>query len=132
MDMPVTPKPKLAAAKTPSQNASGQAESEGQNQADNAPESIEPGSFYIDLRPRLIKIPDNIPKENIDIRYPLIMPYAFAHIYWNNEMNELSYDIEEPILDDTERELLRLIQLGLEEMINVSFVKTQRISYIMK
>jgi len=89
-------------------------------------------SFYIDLRPRLVTLPDFRQKEKINVRYPLIIPFAFAHIYWNAELSELVYEVEEPILDDTEKELLRLIQLGLEEMINVSFVKTKKIQYIMK
>ena len=71
----------------------------------------EPGAFYIDLRPRLITIPDKLKKEDVNIRYPLIVPYAFAHLYWNPELNEIVYDVEEPLLDDTEKELLRLIQL---------------------
>ncbi|MFH1315891.1 MAG: type II/IV secretion system ATPase subunit [Candidatus Woesearchaeota archaeon] len=89
-------------------------------------------SFFIDLRPRIVKLPDFKEKEKINVRYPLIIPYASAHIYWDSELNELIYEVEEPILDDTEKELLKLIQLGLEEMINVSFVKTKKIQYLIR
>src|SRR3989338_6087 len=77
--------------------------------------------FFIDLRPRLFKLPDFKNKTQINVRYPLLPPYAFAHIYWDDAAKELVYDVEEQILTDTERELLNLIKLGLEELINISF-----------
>ncbi|HII72230.1 TPA: type II/IV secretion system ATPase subunit, partial [Candidatus Woesearchaeota archaeon] len=82
--------------------------------------------FYIDLRPKTIKLPPYKDRKSIDVRYPLIPPYAYAHIYWDKDENELVYTVEEPVLDDTERELLELVQLGLEEMINISFVRAAR------
>lgn len=81
------------------------------------------GGFYIDLRPKTIKLPPYEQKRTINVRYPLIPPYAYAHIYWDKTQNELIYAIEEPVLDKTEKELLELINLGLEEMINISFVR---------
>src|SRR3989344_7195248 len=88
--------------------------------------------FYLDLRPRLIKLPEFKAKETINVRYPLIPPFAFAHICWDTKSNELLYFVEEPPLDATEKELLRLVQLGLEEMINVSFVKSKKINLIIQ
>ncbi|NQU78999.1 type II/IV secretion system ATPase subunit [Candidatus Woesearchaeota archaeon] len=82
--------------------------------------------FYIDLRPKLTKLPPYDQKRTINVRYPLIPPYAYAHLYWDKEQNELIYSVEEPILDDTEKELLELINLGLEEMINISFVRASK------
>ncbi|MBN1386497.1 type II/IV secretion system ATPase subunit [Candidatus Woesearchaeota archaeon] len=92
--------------------------------------------FKIDLRPKLISIPPFENKKEIDIRYPLIAPYAYAHIYWDNTQNELLYEVEEPQLSDTEQQLLKLIKLALEEMINVSFINSlmehKVISYLEK
>lgn len=84
------------------------------------------GGFYIDLRPKIINLPPYEEKRTINVRYPLIPPYAYCHIYWDDEQNELIYAIEEPVLDDTEKELLELINLGLEEMINISFVRAAK------
>ncbi len=50
--------------------------------------------------PPLKKITD---KTKINIRYCLIAPYAYAHIYWNSKEYELVYEIEEPELTDEER-----------------------------
>ncbi|MBI4438398.1 type II/IV secretion system ATPase subunit [Candidatus Woesearchaeota archaeon] len=88
--------------------------------------------FFIDLRPRLLSLPDIRSKSSINIRYPLLPPYAFAHIYWNEEMKELIYDVEEQQLNDTEKELLKLIQLGLEEMINISFAYASKSNLLLK
>ncbi|MBN2567388.1 type II/IV secretion system ATPase subunit [Candidatus Woesearchaeota archaeon] len=101
-------------------------------QADAAAETARrKGTFYIDLRPRLMRLPSFREKERINIRYPLIYPYSFAHIFWDEKNKELVYFVEEPILNDTEREILKLIQLGLEEMINVSFIKAKELNIIL-
>jgi len=88
--------------------------------------------FYIDLRPRLIKLPDIKDRSKINIRYPLIPPYAFAHIYWDHQSKELIYALEEPELSKQEKELLKLIKIGLEEMITVSFTKLSKINLILE
>ena len=88
--------------------------------------------FFIDLRPRFVKLPDISEREKINIRYPLLPPYAFAHIYWDDTSKELLYSVEEVILTDTEKELLKLIQLGLEEMINISYAYAAKSELIIK
>ena len=89
-------------------------------------------TFTIDNRPRLIELPPFEEREKINIRYPLIAPYAYAHIFWDKENNELKYHIEEPILDNTEKEILRMIQLALEEMINISYIRAVKSKMIFK
>ena len=51
--------------------------------------------------PPLKKIID---KTKINVRYALIPPFAFAHIYWNPKISELLYDVEEPYLNRKEEE----------------------------
>ncbi len=86
-------------------------------------EEVKKEGFYIDLTPKLIQLPDVKDRRQINIRYPLLAPYAFAHVYWDDEAKEVLYTVEEPILNDAEKEILGLILIGLEEMINISFVK---------
>jgi len=105
-----------------------------------APEPVKPaaeekhpeGGFFIDLRPKHIPLPPFEQKKTINVRYPLMPPHAFAHIYWDEKQNELIYKVEEPILDDVERELLELIQLGLEEMINISYARATKSKILMQ
>jgi len=97
-----------------------------------APVAAMKGSFHIDLRPKIIKLPDFKEKTKIDVRYPLLPPYATAHIFWDSKNNELVYHIEEPQLTDVEKEILKLIQLGLEEMINVSYVRAAKMNVLLE
>src|SRR3990167_10001990 len=61
--------------------------------------------FTLDKRPTLQELPEFAETQQVDVRYPLIPPYAYAHIYWSNESNELIYELEEPPLDDLEKNL---------------------------
>ncbi|MBW3017154.1 Flp pilus assembly complex ATPase component TadA, partial [Candidatus Woesearchaeota archaeon] len=91
---------------------------------EKAEEHITEGpEFNIDLRPKLIELPEMKDMKNLNIKYPLIAPYAYAHIFWDDESNELVYFVEEPELTDKDKELLTTIKKGIEEMLTVSFTK---------
>ena len=89
-------------------------------------------AFYLDLRPKLINLPSADDKTKINVRYPLIAPFAFTHIFWDDESKELVYSVEEPIMSPAEQELLELIKTGLEEMINISYVRATNASLLIK
>ena len=76
--------------------------------------------FKIEPNLKIIDIPDIKDRTQIDIKYPLIAPYAFAHISWNKGNEELEYNVEEPSLSESEKEILRLIILALEEMVKIA------------
>ena len=57
----------------------------------------------INPNPPIPALPRINDKTLIDIRYSLIQPFANAHIYWDAELGELVYDIEEPILTEEEK-----------------------------
>jgi flagellar protein FlaI len=67
------------------------------------------------LIPPLERIKD---KTKIDIRYCVISPFAFIHIYWNSEEHELFYDIEEPILNEQEKNYREQLTSALRDLIN--------------
>jgi len=74
----------------------------------------------INLRPTIPALPRIEDKTKIDVRYALIPPYAFAHIYWNPKKSELVYEIEEPVLNEDEKALLERIETGMREIININ------------
>ena len=88
--------------------------------------------FFVDLRPRSISLPELSDRRQLNIRYPLMPPFAIAHIFWDDSINELVYHVEEVQLTEVEAELLKLIKLGLEEMINISFAEARKENLIMK
>ena len=69
--------------------------------------------------PPLKKVKD---KTKINIRYALIPPFTFAHIYWNSKISELLYEIEEPYLSREEEEYKNEITSGMENIINIENV----------
>jgi flagellar protein FlaI len=81
----------------------------------------------IDVSPNVPALPRAVDKTKIDVRYMLISPYASAHIYFNKKTSELVYELEEPLLNDQEKELLEKIEQGMKEAININVLveKTQ-------
>ncbi len=82
--------------------------------------------FKLDLRPQIVQIPEYDDHTKINVKYDLIPPHCSCHIFWDNKNGELVYYVDEPELDDMEREILRLVTLGLEEMINISFINAAK------
>ena len=78
--------------------------------------------FKIDLNPQIIDIPEFQDKTKINLKYPLLPPYTYAHIYWDHENSELVYSVEEPILSDSEKDILKKLETGIKELINISLV----------
>ncbi|PSG99679.1 MAG: hypothetical protein BRC28_03445 [Nanohaloarchaea archaeon SW_4_43_9] len=68
-----------------------------------------------------IKITGKIDKmADVDVKYPLIKPFAYAHVKWDEEQKEVIYRIIEPELDDESEELLEVVKENLSEKIDVS------------
>ena len=83
--------------------------------------------------PPLKKIKD---KTKIDVRYTVISPFAFVHIYWDPKIYEVLYEIEEPILDKTEKGYKDQILIAIRDMINYDTIvekdKEKLLEYIDK
>lgn len=65
--------------------------------------------------PPLERIKD---KTKIDMRYCVISPFAFIHIYWDDKEYELIYDIEEPILNEQEKYYREQLTSAIKDLIN--------------
>ncbi len=81
--------------------------------------------FSLEDSKEVFKIPDFPDQKQIDCKYPLIPPYTYAHIQWNNAASELVYTIEEPQLSDEEKKLLAQLEEGIKELINLSFINVK-------
>lgn len=79
--------------------------------------------IQLDVTAPVPRLPPYKNKEEIDVRYAVVPPYAFIHIYWDTVRKELVYEVEEPQLDAREREVLEVLEEGIEEVIDVSFLK---------
>ena len=57
----------------------------------------------INTNPAIPALPKVEDRKNIDVRYLLLPPYASVHIYWDEKLGELIYEVEEPVLNDSEK-----------------------------
>jgi len=86
-----------------------------------------------------ISFPEDIPvipelkdPSTLNVRYKVIDPYVDIHVYWDAPNNELVYDIEEPKLTADELEDLRVIEEGLTELINISFINIENMDIVIE
>ncbi len=71
------------------------------------------------------KIPDlkkEKDKSKIDVRYCLISPFTYAHIYWDDKNKEIVYEIEEPPLTNEEKRIKEKITNAMNAMINFQHI----------
>ncbi len=83
------------------------------------PEASKPKHPIINLNPEIPPLRRIEDKTKINIRYVLVAPYVTAHIYWNEKISEVVYEIEEPILNSFEQKTLEDIESGMLELINL-------------
>ena len=57
-------------------------------------------------------------KSKVNIRYSLVEPFAFAHIYWDEKRFDLVYEIEEPVLTKEEEEIKNELISTMRDLIN--------------
>ena len=79
--------------------------------------------------PPLKKIKD---KTKIDVRYCLIAPYAYAHIYWDPKEYELFYEIEEPELTAEEKKLKDQIIEALKSLVDFDMIIDKVLSSLLE
>jgi len=72
----------------------------------------------LDFNPKIPPLQKVKDKTKVDVRYPLVSPFTFAHIYWDPKIYELVYDIEEPILDEQEEIYRAEIIAAMRDMVN--------------
>ena len=72
----------------------------------------------IDFSPIIPKLKKTKDKTKINVRYCLISPFAYVHIYWDSKIYELVYEIEEPLLNEEDIKNKDQIILAMRNMIN--------------
>ena len=76
----------------------------------------------INFSPKNPVIPKIADKTKIDVRYCLIAPFAYAHIYWDQSIMEVVYDVEEPKLDTAERQYREELTTAMKDLINYDII----------
>lgn len=68
----------------------------------------------------IIELPDVDNIRELDVSYPLIKPFADAHIVWDDEQENVVYKIEEPELTEVEEEIFQRLKRAMEKKIDIS------------
>ena len=76
----------------------------------------------INLNPNIPPLQKEADKKKVNVRYMLVDPYVSVHIYWNSSISELVYDLEEPVINGAEEDILGRIHEAMLEIINVNVV----------
>jgi flagellar protein FlaI len=69
--------------------------------------------------PRITPIEAQDDVTRVDVKYPLIEPFAQAHVKWDPAEKKLVYSLIEPAITPAERDMLSRIETGLAETIDV-------------
>lgn len=73
-----------------------------------------------------IKITTKVDKmSDVDVKYPLIKPFCYAHLKWDPDKKEIIYKVIEPNLTSEDEEVLEIIKDNLSEKIDVSLSSMQ-------
>jgi len=76
----------------------------------------------INFNPKFPPLKKHVDKTKINVRYNLISPFAFAHVYWDKKNSELKYDIEEPVLNIKEDAYQKEINSAMKSIINFDVI----------
>ncbi len=85
----------------------------------------------INYNPQIPTMKKQLDKSRINVRYALVSPFAFAHVYWNAKTSEVIYDVEEPALTDVEKKQKDELIIAIKNMINFDKVIQKDISELM-
>ena len=76
----------------------------------------------INTNPPVPQLVHQVDKTKINLRYVLISPYVSVHIYWDSDLGEVIYEVEEPVLDEFEQSILKELEIGITELVNFDVV----------
>jgi archaeal flagellar protein FlaI len=76
----------------------------------------------IDFNPKIPPLKKIKDKSQINLRYCLVSPFAYVHIFWDPKEYEVVYHLEEPMLNETEETYKNQIIAGMKNMIDFSTV----------
>lgn len=77
-------------------------------------------TISINIRPSVPPLSKAEDRTKVDVRYSLIAPYANVHIYWDDDTGEMVYELEEPLLNDDQKKILKKLEESMLELININ------------
>lgn len=90
--------------------------------------------FRLGSPERIVELPDIDDVSKMNVIYPLLEPFSYAQIKWDDEQKILVYDVIEPVLNDAEKKMLDRVSEALIQLVEVGFVgmknKSKAVEYL--
>ncbi len=74
--------------------------------------------MIVNTTPKIPQVHNNEDKTKINVRYGLLPPFAYVHIFWDEKKQELVYELEEPKISSEEKEILIKLEKSIRERVN--------------
>lgn len=72
----------------------------------------------IDFNPQIPPLKKVKDKTKVNVRYALIAPFTYVHIYWDPKIYEMVYEVEEPLLTEQEKIYKEQLVRAMRDLIN--------------
>lgn len=89
------------------------------------------GDIKINLNPKTPSIPYLEDKTKVDVRYMVLSPFISVHIYWDANLSELVYRLEEPNLDKEDKKNLDKIEMAMREIVSINMLQDKKSAEIL-
>ena len=80
----------------------------------------------MNLNPQVPAIPKFDDKTKIDVRYMVIAPYVSIHVYYDEKLGEVIYDVEEPLLNEESKKNLVRIEAAMRDIVNINLLSGEK------
>jgi archaeal flagellar protein FlaI len=80
----------------------------------------------LNLNPQVPSLPKFEDKTKIDVRYMVIAPYVSIHVYYDEKLGEVIYDVEEPLLNEENKKNLDRIEAAMGEIVNINMLSGEK------
>ncbi len=88
--------------------------------------SVMKSSFFsIEINDDQFDLPDLVDKTQVNITYDILKPFASVHVHYDEVNHDVLYEVVEPQLDEHEKKIFALIEDGIRELINISFLEVK-------
>jgi len=98
-------------------------------------EELLPG-FRLEKTTRIVELPEMDDITKINVIYPLMEPFSYANIKWDEDEKTVMYNIIEPVLSEGEKKILGKVSEAVIQLVEVELTgmreKSQAIQYLQK
>jgi len=82
--------------------------------------------FEVKKPKTFVELPELEDPTKVNVKYPLILPFAYVRIHWDSDIKQLRYMLQEPELTEEEVKLYRNISTGLIDLIEIGLTSIKQ------